>query len=346
MSSAFFSEVATRPTALQSINGNDFRNIKRQRAIIGGTSPYDHGGGIVGLDIAQSGDQSNPDVRLTMKLRQHSRDPRDNYLKDLQRYANLFVHRKPTDRIPSRGAGFSAYNLETINYRLHLLTNDLGVDVITPEWFMENYRYTGILHTDVSENAMRSGERTVSVHRQGDYEIPNFFGSGVQGRDYLWFLVKRVRVADRTLYLPNSQAYAQELTNVCPVLKETWNDRTLTIEYGKPELDADGTKKMKRYDYVTRVVPLVTPDRYVPDYCMKHDSDEDVEKGMKCDCPKTVYCETNADGDCIYRTGYAIRVGVVDVNKTKGTAVPLDALTNTVRMMNAATIPLKVWLFP
>ena len=176
---------------------------------------------LIGIDMPN--DQVESQARVVHRFVMIA-SRKNRFTQDAGRFSPLWMmtgKSDPRKAKPATGTGVTpnsgrqgAMTTHVLNYHLAMLTyTSPDLDCIpTPEWVRNNFRLCGVLHSDKGDTSYQNGERVVTVDRQNPKcQVSNVWPAGTRHGDFLWFIVKYVKVDHAVAYEPVSAQTAQHV---------------------------------------------------------------------------------------------------------------------------------------
>lgn len=219
---------------------------------------FEDGGGLIaGIDVANAGNSMTRMIHWPIQAKPVKRNVAD-WRADLHTGFIMFIRcrvdqtefrdgsgeRRTYNQFEQRAEVFALHQLNAILHRLSLGFDGATEDRIDPENVYNEFKLAGVLTTNQSEIGPTNGNfSVVNVKMQGDVRVVDVFGAGENGEagDWLQLVVKRVLVPDESILITftGKTAVPQRLNNYHRVSNT-------------------------RVRYITQIVPMITPHKFVP----------------------------------------------------------------------------------
>lgn len=260
---------------------------------VGNNTNFGYGQQMVGPDIIDAGQQSNPVINHVLRGKPFS--PDFNFVRNIPKYAYMFAVNlaQTTSRIRRDKTPTMLLSLEQLNYVLHYLQlehekgNNNGIPPITVDWVRTNVTYIGVNNTDRSTTYATGRERDFTILATGTTNIVNIFNKNnrsLVGGDRLWLIAKTKCCHMSESYCPD------DVDGTVIVLNSPLSRKIVRIHAvaGPPEL---------------RIMPLI---------CKRCN---DGENPFDCPCQLRVMNKVQVGSMDEYEHSHIFRVGEVDINR-------------------------------
>jgi hypothetical protein len=185
---------------------------------------------LIGLDdIATAGFKTNLTHTITTRTKPFIKD----YLKDMQSGIILFIRNLSSINQGELISAATQVTIPHLNFLLH--KRQLKEENITPFDIKNDWKTSGILHTNPAEKPLKNGERNLNCFMQGTLRVKNIWGN-IHGYAHCWLLYTMMPLQESETYVLTSSGYSQQLGNV-----------------------ADSGNTIK---YIPRIIPITTRTRY------------------------------------------------------------------------------------
>lgn len=177
---------------------------------VGNNTNFGYGQQMVGPNIIDAGQQSNPVINHVLRGKPYS--PELNFVKNIPKYAYMFAVNMSTSSSIMRRENTPnmLLSLEQLNYVLHYLQLEQERtrkgEPIDLNWLHKHVTYVGVNNTDRSSLYATGRERDFTILSTGTTYITNIFKKNKRdliGGDRLWLIARRQCCMVPQSYMPD-----------------------------------------------------------------------------------------------------------------------------------------------